>query len=82
MSGELIVTLVFAFLAFIILLVVVAGMAIGVLYGREPISGTCGGLNNLGVDGACEICGGDPNRCESESGNTTMFFDASAKDQR
>lgn len=54
-------------ISFVVLLTVVAGMAIGVLNGREPISGSCGGLNNLGVDGACEICGGDPARCETTS---------------
>lgn len=52
-------------LSFIILCAVVLGMAIGVLKGRAPISGSCGGLNNLGMDGACEICGGDPAKCDS-----------------
>ena len=53
-------------LSFVILLLVVTGMAVGVLRGRPPISGSCGGLNNLGIDGACEICGGDPSKCETE----------------
>ena len=52
------------FLSFIFILILVAGMAIGVIRGREPISGTCGGLNKVGIDGACEICGGDTNKCE------------------
>ena len=56
-------------LAFLILLTVIVAMSVGVLYGKEPISGSCGGLNNLGVDGACEICGGEPSRCEQESLN-------------
>ena len=30
----------------------VAGMAIGVMRGRAPISGSCGGLNKIGLDGA------------------------------
>lgn len=68
-------------LAFLILLAVVAAMAVGVIYGRQPISGTCGGLNNLGVDGACEICGGDPNKCETETGpNPGLFYDAGPRD--
>ena len=54
-------------LAFVFILLIVAGMAIGVMRGRAPISGSCGGLNNLGVDGACEICGGDTSRCEQEN---------------
>lgn len=70
------------FLSFIILLAIVAGMAIGVMKGREPISGTCGGLNNIGIDGACEICGGNPAKCESSEEadlprQSTSFFDAS-----
>ena len=65
-------------LAFLVLLMVVAAMSIGVLYGKEPISGSCGGLNNLGVDGACEICGGEPSRCKQESLNRkSKFYDAS-----
>ena len=43
---------------------VMAGMAVGVLAGREPIKGSCGGMGALGIDTACEICGGDPQRCD------------------
>ena len=67
-------------LTFIILGLVVAGMAIGVMHGRAPISGSCGGLNNLGVDGACEICGGNPAKCEQETAKARgsgSFYDAS-----
>ncbi len=69
-------------LSFVILLAVVAGMAVGVMKGRAPISGTCGGLNNIGVDGACEICGGNPAKCESNEDapvarRSADFFDAS-----
>ena len=46
---------------------VIAGMAIGVILGREPIKGSCGGMGALGVDTACDICGGDPKRCEEET---------------
>lgn len=52
-------------LAFLIMLLLVAGMAVGVLFGRKPISGSCGGMKALGLDMACEICGGDPDRCET-----------------
>lgn len=48
-----------------IMLVIVAGMAVGVLAGRSPIKGSCGGMSALGIDTECEICGGDPNKCES-----------------
>ncbi len=41
-------------LAFVVMLAVIAGMAIGVMNGRAPISGSCGGLNG----GKCELCTG------------------------
>lgn len=68
--------------SFVILLAIVAGMAIGVLAGRKPIAGSCGGLNNLGAAGACEICGGDTDRCEEKNGKLVTsgrpdFYDAS-----
>lgn len=67
-------------LSFIILTAVVAGMAVGVMRGRAPIAGSCGGLNNLGVDGACEICGGNPARCEQETTKTRGSFYNAAGD--
>lgn len=50
-------------LTFLLMLGVVAAMAIGVLMGRKPIAGSCGGLRNLGADMQCDICGGEPQRC-------------------
>ena len=52
-------------LAFLLMLVLVAGMAVGVLFGRKPISGSCGGMKALGMGVSCEICGGDPDLCET-----------------
>jgi hypothetical protein len=46
---------------------VMAGMAVGVLAGRAPIKGSCGGMGALGVDTACELCGGNPQRCDEET---------------
>jgi len=49
--------------------VVIAGMAIGVIFAKKPITGSCGGLNNLnGPDASCEICGAtavSPERCKN-----------------
>ena len=45
---------------FAVMLAVIAGMAIGVMNGRKPISGSCGGLNG----GGCELCGGG--KCQRE----------------
>ena len=42
-------------LAFAIVLAAIAAMSVGVINGRRPISGSCGGLNG----GRCELCGGD-----------------------
>ena len=39
-------------LSFLVMLAVVAGMSIGVINGRRPIKGSCGGLNG----GRCELC--------------------------
>ncbi len=50
---------------FVIMLGLVAAMSIGVIMGRKPIAGTCGGLNMMGADGSCEICGGDSSKCEA-----------------
>jgi len=52
-------------LAFILMVIVVGAMAVGVAMGRKPISGSCGGLAQLGIDGECEICGGNPNACDT-----------------
>ncbi|MEJ6540542.1 MAG: (Na+)-NQR maturation NqrM [Halioglobus sp.] len=49
---------------------VMAGMAVGVLAGRAPIKGSCGGMGALGVDTACDLCGGNPQRCEEETRST------------
>lgn len=47
-------------LAFFVLLAVIAGMAIGVMRGRAPISGSCGGISS----GRCALCSGE---CKKES---------------
>jgi hypothetical protein len=62
---------------------VMAGMAIGVIMGRAPIKGSCGGMGALGIDTTCEICGGDPRRCDEETrdgevgrNNTDLYYPA------
>jgi hypothetical protein len=52
--------------AFVFMLLMTSAMAIGVIMGRKPISGSCGGMKALGMDVECEICGGNPALCESE----------------
>ncbi len=41
-----------------------AGMAIGVLVANKPVKGSCGGLGNVGLGGECDICGGNPDKCD------------------
>jgi hypothetical protein len=47
--------------------IVIAAMAVGVIFGRPPIKGSCGGMGALGIDTACDICGGDAKRCDEET---------------
>lgn len=54
-------------LVFIIMGLAILAMAIGVIFKRKPISGTCGGLNAIGLQGECEICGGNSQKCEENS---------------
>lgn len=51
-------------LVFAIMLLVVLGMAVGVIIGRKPIAGSCGGIANLGIEKECSICGGNREKCE------------------
>ena len=44
-------------LSFLVIVLAILAMGIGVLAGREPIRGSCGGLNG----GPCELCNG---RCK------------------
>ncbi|MDJ0814247.1 MAG: Na(+)-translocating NADH-quinone reductase subunit E [Woeseiaceae bacterium] len=48
-------------ITFAVMLGVIAAMAVGVMNGRKPISGSCGGLNG----GGCELCSGS-GKCQRE----------------
>lgn len=56
-------------LAFSLMVLVVVGMSVGVMMGRKPIAGSCGGIGATGVEKACGICGGDVTKCEEASTN-------------
>ena len=45
-------------LSFLVIALAVTAMAIGVMAGRQPIKGSCGGLNGRG----CELCSGSCKR--------------------
>lgn len=59
----------FAMFGFVILISI---MAIGVMLGKKPISGSCGGVGAaLGEkDYTCEICGDDPKKCDEKFSNS------------
>lgn len=44
-------------LSLILMLVVVAIMAVGVIVQRKPIQGTCASLSQLNENGDCVVCG-------------------------
>lgn len=55
-------------LSFVVILLVIAGMSIGVMNGRKAISGSCGGLNS----GGCELCSGN---CKTKREKATEKMD-------
>jgi len=67
---------------FVITVVVVgialAAMSIGVIFGREPIKGSCGGLGNI-AGAECGICGaGAGDRCKRETAGALQSTDRDA----
>ena len=63
-------------LSIVIFGLLIAGMAGGVLLGRKPISGSCGGVGAaLGEkDYSCDICGGDIKKCEDNNSQSLKVF--------
>lgn len=59
-------------LTFLLVGLLLLGMSVGVLAGRRPISGSCGGLAGGNPDASCAICGGRANRCEAGEGAQTF----------
>lgn len=53
------------FLSVVLVSLLFALMAIGVLFGRKPIKGSCGGLNSLGL-GDCEFCEHPSDACKNK----------------
>ncbi len=56
-------------ITFVAMLLVITAMSVGVIMGRKPLTGSCGGVGAaLGEkDYVCDICGGDTAKCEQIS---------------
>ena len=52
-------------LAFLGMLLIGLAMSVGVLFGRRPIQGSCGGMSAQGEQGECAICGRTPGTCDT-----------------
>nr|WP_320823430.1 (Na+)-NQR maturation NqrM [Reinekea sp.] len=69
--------------AFVFMSTVVALMAVGVIFGRKPIAGSCGGMAALGMLSECDVCGGDQAICDEENqvpsdkASAALSYDAS-----
>ncbi|MEH6452853.1 MAG: (Na+)-NQR maturation NqrM [Psychromonas sp.] len=46
---------------FVVFLLVIAGMAIGYIFNKKTIGGSCGGLASVGIDKECDC----PDPCEN-----------------
>ena len=62
-------------IALVVLLLIVAGMSVGVMMGRQPLKGSCGGVGAaLGeANYTCEICGGDPDKCDEQTADSAVM---------
>lgn len=68
-------------LSIVMFCVLIAAMAVGVLMGGKPIAGSCGGVGAaLGeANYNCDICGGDPNKCDEQTeSNSSSQLDSSS----
>ena len=68
-------------LAFVLMIALVVAMAVGVLMGRKPISGSCGGMSALGMEVACDICGGDKTICDDEDEKSRRIAELAKLDE-
>ncbi|MBB6340909.1 hypothetical protein HNP49_001066 [Pseudomonas fluvialis] len=71
-------------IVFLTMLLVVLAMAVGVMFGRKPIAGSCGGIAALGIEKECSICGGNRQKCEEVNRDkdvvkTNLAYDATKR---
>ena len=69
------------------------GMAIGVIMGKSPLKGSCGGVGAAlkESDYVCDLCGGDQKKCDelspsrqkgSKSITNDLGYDATAEQKK
>ena len=63
------------FIIFGVMVLVIVAMSVGVIFSNKPIKGSCGGMSALGMEVACDICGGDKNKCENGTGEIASADD-------
>ena len=52
-------------IAFLIFLLAFSGIAVGIVFNKKPIKGSCGGLNNLSEGVICQYCGQEGAKTDS-----------------
>lgn len=52
-------------IAFLIFLLAFSGIAVGIIFNKKPIKGSCGGLNNLSEGETCQYCGQEGAKTDS-----------------
>ncbi|MBR1374867.1 MAG: (Na+)-NQR maturation NqrM [Cardiobacteriaceae bacterium] len=60
-------------ISFVIFMCVILAMSVGVLCGRKPIAGSCGGIANLGMEKACgctDVCKNEEEKKAQEEKKT------------
>ena len=64
-------------LVFLLLGFVILATSVGVIFGRKPITGSCGGIGAaLGKKNyTCDICGDDASKCDQQQTKTTQGTD-------
>lgn len=64
-------------LSFLIIGILIIGMSIGVIMGRKPIKGSCGGVGAALKDKnyKCSLCDGDPDKCENKDKDNTKVVE-------
>jgi len=64
-----------------VFLLVALALALGVLAGRKPIQGSCGGISAVS-GGDCPVCGGNPAKCDARDAPRGQTGHNAARERR